>query len=155
MSLFTAIVRGKVTLARMAARTLLQVTGLDGETFNDVELLLPPGYVANPTGGDVLIIRPVGRRRVAICGDSTGDAVSNLLPGEIGLARGGRRVILRQAWTEVVDPAEIRLVSPVVHWSPDGTTFYRLATEDHIHAGVQTGEESTLEPTPVTGALTG
>jgi phage gp45-like len=150
------ITRGKVIAARMAARTLLQITGLDQETFSNVELLLPPGYVANPAaGGDVIILQANGVRdhRLAIAGDYTADAIADLQPGEIGLSRGGRTVILRQNWTEIIDPLEIRLVAPLLHWSPDGKNFYRLATETHVHTDPQGG--STAPPTDSSGAITG
>jgi hypothetical protein len=62
-------------------------------------------------------------------------------------------VILRQGWTEIVDPAEIRLVTPLLHWSPDGVTFYTLATNAHTHPGVAAGDGNTGAPTATTGAL--
>ena len=92
---------------------------------------------------------------VAIVGDATGDTVSDLAAGEIGLSRNGKRVIFRQGWTEVIDPAEIRLVAPLLHWSPDGVTFYKLATEGHVHSGIVIGGSNTQVPVPSVGPLTG
>lgn len=141
------ITRGKVVSARLAARTLLQVTGLDNETFGNVELLLPPGYVALPVAeSDVLLLQANGVRdhRVALAGDAIADRLGDLQPGEIGLARNGRRVILRVDHIEISDPAEIRLIAPSLTWSPDGSTFYRLATETHDHVDPQGGNTSAV-----------
>jgi phage gp45-like len=142
-SISSLITRGKVLAARMSVRTLVQISGLDQEEFSNVELLLPPGYVALPIeGSDVILLQANGVRdhRVALAGDTTADAVPDLAPGEIGLSRNGRRVILRTGYTEIVDPVEIRLVAPLLHWSPDGDTFYTLATAQHMHVDSMHGE---------------
>ncbi len=158
MSLATLITRGKVMLARMAARTLLQVTGLDNETFNNVELLLPPGYVASPlAGSDVILLQTNGLRShlVALCGDNTADTVANLTPGEVGLARGPRSVILRVSGIVLTDPQKIVLQTPELYWSPDGQTMHKLATDTHTHPGVQTGNGATQAPNASSGMVSG
>jgi phage gp45-like len=150
------ITRGKIVAARIAVRTLVQVSGLDNEDFSNVELLLPPGYVALPTAGsDIILLQANGIRdhRLAIAGDSTDDVVTDLAPGEIGLSRNGRRVILRTGYTEIVDPVEIRLVAPLLHWSPDGATFYTLATSQHTHIDSEHG--ATTPPVATDPGLTG
>ncbi|MDD2794357.1 phage baseplate assembly protein [Acidocella sp.] len=131
------ITRGKVVLARMAARALLQVTGLDGETFANVELLLPPGYVANPTGGDVVLLQTNGLRShvVALGGDSTADTVADLQPGEIGLSRNGKTVLLRVGSVTIVDPAEIILIAPLVNFQGDVSITGNLHVTGNISGG--------------------
>jgi phage gp45-like len=153
-----AITRGKVAGAKMAARTLLQVTGLDGEVFGNIELLLPPGYVANPLpASDVLLAEANGVRghTVALAGDNTGDTVPGLQPGEAGLSRGGRSVLLRLAATHITDPVQIILQAPSLVWTPDGVNFYELATATHTHGGVASGVADTTVPLTAAGMVSG
>lgn len=144
------ITRAKVVSAVISGRTLMQVSRYDTETFNSVELLLPPGYVANPSAqSDVLVIQvgSLADHKVALGGDNTADSVADLQPGEGGMSRGGRQLIQRLGWTEIIDPAEVRIVAPALLWSPDGgETFLRLATEQHTHGGVQVGGSQTEKP---------
>ena len=140
--------RGKVAQSSLGPRTLMQVGRHEGETFNSVELLLPPGYCALPaTGADVLVIQVGGLadHKVALGGDNIADRVSNLQPGEFGIATNGKRVIMRQGFVEIVDPVQIRLVAPSLVWSPDGVAFYTLTTNQHTHADPQGG--SVAAPT--------
>jgi phage baseplate assembly protein V len=98
------LTRGKVTRATVGARTLLQVTGLDGETIEQVEHLMPPGYSARPAvGADVLLMQVCGSRDhlVALGGDATGNAIANLALGEVGLTAFGNQVVLRTDHVEV------------------------------------------------------
>jgi phage gp45-like len=101
----SAVVRGKVTNAIVGPRTLLVITGLDGEVIDTVEMLLPPGYSARPvSGADILMLQVLGSRdhMVAIGGDTAGaDAISDLAPGEIGLRNGPRQIVLRVDHVEV------------------------------------------------------
>lgn len=150
----TLITRGKIQQARIGARTLLQITGLDGEVFNNVELLLPPGYVANPVAGDVTLLEANGVRShvIAACGDNTADTVANLQPGEFGLSAGGTRTILfRVDGIHIVDTAKIVLQAPVLQWTPDGTTFHTLATDAHTHKYNPGGGAVTDTTAPDTG----
>jgi phage gp45-like len=146
------LTRAKVAGAVISGRTLMQVTRYDTEVFNSVELLLPPGYVANPSiDSDVLVIQvgSLADHKVALGGDNTADAVADLQPGEGGMSRqqGQRQLIQRLGWTEIIDPAEVRIIAPAMLWSPDGgKTFLRLATEQHTHGGVQTGDFQTETP---------
>ncbi|MGI4851899.1 MAG: phage baseplate assembly protein domain-containing protein [Janthinobacterium lividum] len=97
--------RGKVAGSAIATRTMLTITGLDNETFQSVELLLPYGMVARPApGADILIQQINGQRdhKVALAGDHTEDAVSDLQPGEVGLSRNGQTVLLRSTGIEIV-----------------------------------------------------
>ena len=154
--LMSVVTRAKVAAARVAGRTLLQLTALDQETFSNVELLMPPGIVALPLAdADPLLLQVNGTRnhKVALGGDSTADAVKDLQPGEGGMARRtGQRVLQRAGWTEVIDPAEIRLVAPVLLWSPDGgETFYRLTTDVHTHP---VDGSVTLAPNAAAGMVT-
>jgi phage gp45-like len=141
--------RGKVAQSAIGPRTLLQVTRHEGETFNSVELILPPGYAARPLAGSDLLVFQVGGladHKVALGGDNTADTVADLQPGEFGIATAGKRVILRKGYVEIVDPVEIRLVAPLLHWSPDGVTFFKLTTEQHTHGNVQNGGGFTNPP---------
>lgn len=100
-ALRNAVTRGKVAQTAVQARTVMQTTGLDNETFNGIELLLPPGYSARPAAGaDVLHLQVLGSRDhvVAIGGDSTGgDAITDLAAGEFGLrhAASGAQIVMR------------------------------------------------------------
>lgn len=95
------VTRGKVAAAVVGPRTLLQVTGLDGESFDEVELLLPPGYVSLPPAeSDVVMLQANGSRdhKVAIGGDQVGNlAGAQLQPGEAGIRASGRQIVCRVA----------------------------------------------------------
>ena len=150
------ITRGKVAAAKVAARTILQLTGLANETPAGIELILPPGYVAVPLAlADILIVPILGTRnhQVALGGDSTADTVRNLAPGESGLSQTGvRRVILRNGYIEIVDPVKIVLNAPQVVWTPDnGETFRTLATDLHNH---ETPDGPTTAPLAGDAVLT-
>lgn len=135
MSSKTQITRGKVMSGRVAGRTLLQITGLDGEVLGNIELLLPYGHVANPLpASDVLLLQANGVRShtVAMGGDNTADRVADLQPGEAGLSIGGRSVILRVDGTEVIDPVEIVLTAPVVMINGNGTLSGNLFVSGNI-----------------------
>jgi phage gp45-like len=112
-ALMSMITRGKVAGATVGPRTELQVTALDNETFNGVELLLPPGYTARPSpGADVMILQCNGTRdhKVALAGDAVGQVQVDLQPGEWGLVGNGHRIILRTGKIELVDKAGSSLV---------------------------------------------
>jgi phage gp45-like len=105
-TLLSMITRGKVASATVGARTILQVTGLDNETFNGVELLLPPGYTARPAAGaDVTILQCNGTRdhKVALAGDLVGEVQADLEPGEFGLIAFGHRILLRTNVVQIYD----------------------------------------------------
>jgi phage gp45-like len=97
------VTRAKVTGAAVGARTILQISGLDGETKATVELLLPPGYSARPlAGADVLALQVMGTRdhMVALGGDNAGvDAITSLAAGEFGLRNGaaGTQMVFRNS----------------------------------------------------------
>lgn len=149
------VTRGVVTNAIIGPRALCDMTGLDNEIFAGVELLLPYGYCARPLpGADVLILQAnaVRDHKVALGGDAIEDRQADLQPGEVGISRAGQRVILRDGFVEIVSGAAIRLVAPLLEWSPDGATFYPLATSVHTHADPQGGNTSPTGPAPmVTG----
>ena len=110
------ISRGKVTNTRIGPRTLLQITGLDGQTQQVVELLLPPGYSARPVAGaDLLLLQVMGQADhvVALGGDSAGAAITDLAPGEFGMTDGAQRVVFRIGqYLELTSPTKVRVVSP-------------------------------------------
>lgn len=125
-ALFT---RGKVTGAAVAGRTILSASGLEGEQKNGVELLLPPGYVALPLAGADVILCQVGTRdhQVALGGDSTGDAVAGLAPGECGLSMGEKYVLVRLTGVQLFAQGET--LRKIV------TDAFEAVYNGHSHAG--------------------
>lgn len=109
--LAATLTRARALRSRIGPRTLLQVAALDNETFDDVPLLLPPGYVANVAGGDLLLVQVNGSRdhKVALGGDLPGDAIGNLPDGTTGLSRGGRTILMKPTGIEITDPLQIVL----------------------------------------------
>ena len=127
-TLWSMITRGKVASATVGPRTVLQVTGLDNETFNGVELLLPPGYVARPAAGaDVMILQCNGTRdhKVAIAGDTVGQVQSDLQPGEFGFSGFGSIIIFRQNQLQVKStlPINVSSTQPVAITSTQQITL--------------------------------
>ena len=120
-ALRSVVTRGKVTGAAVGGRTLLQITGLDGEVKQSVELLLPPGYTAAPAAGADIVLLPVLGSRdhlVALGGDAVGQATPDLAPGDFGLRHAsGRQVILRTGWTEITDPVKVKVMAPLLECS--------------------------------------
>ena len=90
------------TMYRLGPGTFATVRN---EVFDDIELLCPPGFVALPdVGGDLLLFQVNGSRdhKVAIGGETTDNAVpANLQPGEAGLRKNGRQIILRVGAIEI------------------------------------------------------
>jgi phage gp45-like len=151
------VVRGKVISAVVSGRTLLQVSGLDKDVFNDVELLLPPGYVAVPAPkSDITILQvgAFGSHKIIIGGDSMLDAVANLQPGECGLSRAGQLILLKIGRSEIV--------SPLLQWGLTEQGLVRLITETattvfnmHTHnlpgGGATDGPNQQMGPDNLTG----
>jgi len=111
------VTRAKVTDSRVGARTLLQVTGLDGETKQTVELLLPPGFVARPAlGADLILLQVLGQRDhlVAIGGDAAAATVNDLAPGEVGLKCGDQIVIMRADKVEIRSATRVDILAPQI-----------------------------------------
>jgi phage gp45-like len=105
---------GKVMAARMGPRTLLQVTGLDGEVAQVIELLLPHGYSARPVAGsDVALLQMLGSRDqlVAIGGDLVGNAIADLAPGEFGLSDGTQTIVVRNGFLEMNTPTYVKITA--------------------------------------------
>ncbi len=125
----THVARARVTLSKVAGRTLVQISGLDEDTHDLIELLLPPGYVASPVAGsdclEVHVLRG-GSHKVALGGDNTADAVANLQPGECGLSRGGQLILLRLTGVNVV--------TPMFQWGLTEAAMRRLIHEEALVA---------------------
>lgn len=107
-ALRNAVTRGKALRAtRAPRRTMLQIAGLAGETFNGIELLLPYGMSAVPLAGDVVILQILGSRAhlVALPCDDPSLRIADLQPGEFGFrdAR-GQQVVFRLDRIEVTTP---------------------------------------------------
>jgi phage gp45-like len=147
------ICRGKVTNTRVGPRTLLQITGVDGQTQQVVELLLPPGYSARPiAGSDVLLAQVLGQADhvVALGGDNAGSTISDLAPGEFGLTNGTQRIIVRGGFIEIDSPTYVLMTTPQLRVTGSIVQGYGTSnTTDvgtHTHSGVQTGLGSTGAP---------
>lgn len=151
-SLRNLLVRGKVTSAAVGPRTLLQITGFDNDTFGNVELLLPPGYVALPAAGaDVLLmnVSAVRDHKVAVGGDTVGQTISSLAAGEFGLRGTGIQLVMRST-------GQIQLQA-------DGETLRQLVTDQftalfnaHTHptpSGTSSPPNQMMTSAQLTGAL--
>lgn len=142
------VTRAKVVRAAIGGRTFLQITGMDGEIQNTVELLLPPGYSANPVvGSDVLKMQVMGTADHVVClgGDNWGNAIQDLGPGEFGLSDGQQMVIFRQTsgqMLELISPTKVRVQSPILQCTGeitancDSADSVTLGTHTHLAAGV-------------------
>jgi phage gp45-like len=109
------VTRGKVVTVTIGGRTFLQVTGLDGVVQQTIEMLLPPGYSANPaSGSDVVLLQVMGSADhvVALGGDFLGNAIGDLAPGEFGFSNGTQMVIVRTGYIEMVSPTYILANTP-------------------------------------------
>ena len=145
-SLRSMVTRGKVTAAIVGPRTLLQITGLEGEVKHTVELLLPPGYSARPVAGaDVTVFQVLGSRdhMVALGGDtSSQDAISNLAPGEFGLRHasglqqvmrnGGTLEVTGATFVHIACTGTVEIDAPLLRVSGDIVDNY--ATNSHTMA---------------------
>lgn len=103
------ITRGRVVTAAInATRTLVQLSGLSGETKTKIPLFLPFGMSAFPTGGEDLILLQVGGSRshlVALLADSAALRITDLKPGEFGFRNSkGFQVVFRQGHVEITAP---------------------------------------------------
>lgn len=98
------------------ARTMMQVTGMAGEAFQGIELLLPYGMSAIPAGNtaDALIFQVNGHRdhKVALAADDPALRIPGLQAGEFGFrdAR-GQQVVFHADHIEVTTP--LKLVAAV------------------------------------------
>jgi phage gp45-like len=153
------VTRGKVTKSIVGARTLLQITGLQGEVKATVELLLPPGYSARPKpGADVTLFQVLGSRDhvVALGGDSTGQVIADLAEGEFGLTDGTRMVIFRHDHLHMTSPTYVLIDTPTLRVTGDildncnsqtrTIAGMRTVYDAHRHGGVQTGSGTSGAP---------
>lgn len=98
------------------ARTMMQVTGMAGEAFQNIELLLPYGYSAVPAGNtaDALIFQVNGHRdhKIGLAADDPALRIPGLQAGEFGLrdAR-GQQVVFHADHIEVTTPQKLVIVS--------------------------------------------
>src|SRR3954467_2700602 len=102
-ALRSMVTRATVQQSGVGPRIVVQVAGLDQETFA-VELLHPAGISARPRrGADVVLLQVCGARDhlVAIGGDGVGDSIPDLAEGEVGISAFGARVVFRTNKLEV------------------------------------------------------
>lgn len=143
------ITRGKVVQTVVGGRTFIQITGMEGVVQQVIELLLPPGYSANPVSqSDILLLQVMGSgdHVVALGGDMLGNAIADLAPGEFGLSNGTQKVIFRTDHIELVSPTYILATTP------------QLRVTGEIIQGYGTGDTTTLGThthRPGTGGNTG
>lgn len=133
------ITRIKIANSAVHGRTLVQYQGLDEDERDQVELLLPPGYVARPVQGADAVELQIGAyasHKVALGGDATADALADIQPGEFGLSNGGRgqQIVLRITGLE--------LIGALLQWGPTRSAVKRLVQEEfvalfnsHTHGG--------------------
>ncbi len=140
------ITRGKVTGAVVGPRTLLQITGLDGEVMQSVELLLPPGYSARPlASADIVVCNVLGDRnhKIALGGDTINqDAIADLAPGEFGFRDSqGQQIVFRLGNTiQITSPTVV--INGALHVT--GAVIAGYGTADQV--GVQTHTHPDLQP---------
>jgi len=147
------VTRGTVTLSTVGPRTLLQLTGLEGETIDQVELLLPPGYSASPAGGsDVAVLQVLGSRDhlVALGGDTVaGDQIGDLAAGEFGFKRGASQVVFRNTGTVEIT-AVTTLITGDLHVTGQVIQGYggsdQVGLGTHNHADPQGGNTGAPNP---------
>lgn len=172
-----AVTRGKVQRTTVGARLLIQVTGLAGELFNDVELLLPYGMTAVPEAGDVVLLQVLGSRdhKLALCADLTSLRIADAQPGEFGFRdKRGQQVVFRTDRIEVTTPLKavvtavgevdvissvaVNVTAPAINLGSSGETLHKLIDERaaaifnaHVHsAGGGVGNSGP--PTTAIGA---
>jgi phage gp45-like len=85
----SSITRASIALPSYSptgGRVMLQVTGLENETLQGVELLLPYGRTAQPGAGDVVVFQVIGNRDhlVALGADNPATRIAGLVEGEFG-----------------------------------------------------------------------
>lgn len=152
------VTRGKVTDARIGPRTLLQVTGLEGEVKQLVELLTPPGYSARPLpGADVALFQVLGSRdhMLALGGDfAGGDAIADLAPGEFGFRHPGSaaQIVFRNSGTHEITGAtwkltgDLHVTGAVIAGYGDGD---QVGLQTHRHdQGTDGGGDSEVRTDP-------
>jgi len=113
-SLRSAVTRGKLVMSAYDAggrRTMLQGEGLEGETHQGIELLLPYGMSAVPDGAtaDYLLFQVQAMRdhKVAIGADDPALRIPDLARGEYGFRNGrGSQVVFRNNKIEVTAPLD-------------------------------------------------
>jgi phage baseplate assembly protein V len=111
-SLRRLITRGKIALAALnPKRTLVQVTGLSDETFQNIELMLPFGRSAYPkAGGDVVLLRvgASGSHVLALFADDSALRIADLQAGEFGdRDYNGQQMVFRQDRIEITTPKKV------------------------------------------------
>lgn len=104
-----ALTRGRIVKAALnPKRALVQISGLAGETKNKLELFLPFGMSAFPTGKEDVILLQIGGSRshlVALFADSPALRIQDLQKGEFGFRDGqGQQIVFRQDKIEITTP---------------------------------------------------
>ena len=163
----TLITRGRIISAALnPKRTLVQLSGLAGETKSKIELFLPYGMSALPTGNDDVILVQVGGSRshlVALFADNPALRIQDLAAGEFGFRdTNGQQIVFRTDHIEITAPGK-KVIGVASEWDLTGdvkvngsitatgniTDATRSMAADraiynaHKHTGVQAGGAST------------
>lgn len=106
------VTRGRVISATLnPKRCLLQLNGLKSEIKQKVELFLPKGMSAFPSGNEDLILLQVGNSRahlVALLADDPALRIQDLQAGEFGFRdANGQQVVFRKDRLEVTTPLKL------------------------------------------------
>jgi phage gp45-like len=123
------VTRGKVISATLnPKRCLVQLSGLAGEIRQKIELFLPFGMSAYPSGGEDLILLQVGNSRshlVALFADASGLRITDLQQGEFGWKDGNaQHIVLRSDRIEIVSPTkDIFITTPVGNVNINGVVI--------------------------------
>ncbi len=161
-ALRSLVTRGQVQSSAVATRTMLQISGMAGETAASVELLLPPGYSANLVSGvDVAVLQVGGMRDhlVALGGDAAGsDQISGLAAGEVGMRnpRGPVQFVLRNTGTIEISGAvrvegDLHVTGDILdHCDTQPATLatFRQDYDQHTHNNVTNGTSTSGLPSP-------
>jgi phage baseplate assembly protein V len=108
----SAITRGRIVKAALnPKRTLLQISGVAGETKQKVELVMSHGRSALPkSGGDVILVEIGGSRShvIALCGDDPALRIADLQEGEFGdRDYSGQQIVFRKDRLEITSPLKL------------------------------------------------
>jgi phage gp45-like len=146
--------RGIVKSAAVAKRIMISVDGLASESGRQIELLLPPGYSARPSNGDVVLLQVGGSRAhlVALGGDTAGKHISDLAPGEFGITDGaGQQIVIRTDRIEITTNKKIAVTATGDATITAGGVATITASE--IRLGGAGGKKVAVDGDPVKGGV--
>lgn len=131
--------------------TLVQVSGLAGETVQDNELFQHYGFSSNPPAGSAVIVLPLGGKTsqaVIIASEHGQYRIKNLAAGEAVIYNHhGDKVWIKQDGTiDVTASSKVTVHSPLVEVPAGDVTASGISLKNHTHGGVQAGAAQTGVP---------